>query len=89
MVVTNQDTLLPNDMDSSVSLTFEKAEDPVKGSGLVFWAKDYNDYYVLVLTPAGSIEVQAMSASAGCNPLPGGKSITPGKVKTSKISCGW
>ena len=44
--------------DASVSLTFEKAEDPVKGSGLVFWAKDYNDYYVLVLTPAGSIEVQ-------------------------------
>ena len=63
-VVINQDTILPDDMDASVSLTFQKAEDPTYGSGLVFWAKDYNDYYVLSLTPGGDFGVQRVYQQA-------------------------
>ncbi len=69
-VVTNQDTILPNDLDASVSLTFQKAEDPGYGSGLVFWAKDYNDYYVLALTPGGSFEVQHYIGKRWLQPIP-------------------
>ncbi|MGA8571086.1 MAG: TIR domain-containing protein [Desulfobaccales bacterium] len=48
---------LPNDMEASYSVTFFKAGDPTYGSGLVFWAKNYDDYYAFLTKPLGQFSV--------------------------------
>jgi hypothetical protein len=68
-VVLNQDTILPNNMDASVSLTFQKANDPTFGSGLIFWAKDFTNFYVLALTPAGDFGIQHYAAKRWLTPV--------------------
>ncbi len=54
----NQASILPNDMEASYTLAFVKAAEPTYGSGLVFWAKDYNDYYAILTNPNGWFAVQ-------------------------------
>jgi hypothetical protein len=56
--ILNQANVLPNDMDASFSMTFIKASAPTWGSGLVFWAKDYDEYYAVLLNAEGWFGVQ-------------------------------
>jgi hypothetical protein len=56
--IINQGNLLPNDVDASFNLTFVKANAPTWGSGLVFWAKDYDEYYTFLLNSQGWFGVQ-------------------------------
>jgi len=69
-VVINQANFLPNDMDASVTLTYQKAGDTEYGSGLVFWAKDYSDYYALVISPDGWFAVQRYVGERWLTPVP-------------------
>jgi hypothetical protein len=39
-------------------MTFVKAPAPTWGSGLVFWAKDYNEYYSVLVNAEGWFAVQ-------------------------------
>lgn len=54
----NQGAILPNDMDASVNMTFIKAADINYGSGLLFWAKDYNGWYCALINADGWFAVQ-------------------------------
>jgi hypothetical protein len=56
--VLNQGNVFPNDAEGSFAMTFVKAPAPTWGSGLVFWAKDYNEYYAVLLNPEGWFAVQ-------------------------------
>lgn len=56
--VLNQANVFPNDAEGSFTMTFVKAPAPTWGSGLVFWAKDYNEYYALLLNVDGWFAVQ-------------------------------
>ncbi len=66
----NQANILPNDMDASVGLTFQKVGDADYGSGMVFWAKDYSDYYVIVLSPDGWFAIQRYAGERWLLPVP-------------------
>lgn len=65
----NQGFLVPGDLDVSVGLTYLKASDPDYGSGLVFWAKDTNDFYVLAVNSAGWYAVQRYTANRYIMPV--------------------
>jgi hypothetical protein len=56
--ILNQGNVYPNDVEGSFAMTFVKAPAPTWGSGLVFWAKDYNEYYALLLNAEGWFAVQ-------------------------------
>lgn len=56
--ILNQANVLPNDMEASYSLSFIKATAPTWGSGLVFWAKDYDEYYAVLINAQGWFGVQ-------------------------------
>lgn len=56
--VLNQANVFPNDAEASFAMTFVKAPAPSWGSGLVFWARDYNEYYAVLLNPEGWFAVQ-------------------------------
>lgn len=56
--VLNQGNVFPNDGEGSFAMTFVKAPAPTWGSGLVFWAKDYNEYYAVLINPEGWFAVQ-------------------------------
>ena len=56
--ILNQANVFPNDMEASYTLTFIKAPAPTWGSGLVFWAKDYDEYYAVLLNAQGWFGVQ-------------------------------
>jgi hypothetical protein len=56
--VLNQGNVFPNDAEGSFTMTFVKAPAPTWGSGLVFWAKDYNEYYAVLINPEGWFGVQ-------------------------------
>ena len=56
--VLNQANVYPNDAEGSFAMTFVKAPAPGWGSGLVFWARDYNEYYAVLLNPEGWFAVQ-------------------------------
>jgi hypothetical protein len=45
-------------MEASYSLSFIKATAPTWGSGLVFWAKDYDEYYAVLINAQGWFGVQ-------------------------------
>ena len=49
----NQANILPNDAEIDFTLTFVKAGDPTYGSGLVYWAKDYDSWYSLLINANG------------------------------------
>jgi hypothetical protein len=56
--VLNQANVYPNNSESSFVMTFVKAPAPTWGSGLVFWAKDYNEYYAVLINAEGWFAVQ-------------------------------
>jgi hypothetical protein len=56
--VLNQAQVFPNDFEASFSMTFIKAPAPTWGSGLVFWAKDYNEYYAVLINVEGWFGIQ-------------------------------
>jgi hypothetical protein len=56
--ILNQANVLPNDMEASYGITFVKAPAPTWGSGLVFWAKDYDEYYAILINAQGWFGVQ-------------------------------
>jgi hypothetical protein len=56
--VLNQANVFPNDAEGSFAMTFVKAPAPTWGSGLVFWARDYNEYYAVLINPEGWFAVQ-------------------------------
>jgi hypothetical protein len=56
--VLNQAFVFPNNSEGSFAMTFVKAPAPGWGSGLVFWAKDYNEYYAVLLNAEGWFAVQ-------------------------------
>jgi hypothetical protein len=56
--ILNQANVFPNDMEGSFTMTFVKAPAPTWGSGLVFWAKDYNEYYAILINAEGWFAVQ-------------------------------
>ncbi|MBM4300516.1 MAG: hypothetical protein FJ121_03150 [Deltaproteobacteria bacterium] len=56
--VLNQGNVFPNDAEGSFAMTFVKAPAPTWGSGLVFWAKDYNEYYAVLINSDGWFAVQ-------------------------------
>ena len=56
--ILNQANVFPNDMEASYALTFIKAPAPTWGSGLVFWAKDYDEYYAVLINAQGWFGVQ-------------------------------
>jgi hypothetical protein len=56
--VLNQANVFPNDAEASFAMTFVKAPAPTWGSGLVFWAKDYNEYYAVLINVEGWFAVQ-------------------------------
>ena len=60
--VLNQANVLPNDMEGSFAMTFVKSPAPSWGSGLVFWARDYNEYYAVLINPEGWFAVQRLVA---------------------------
>jgi hypothetical protein len=61
--VLNQANVFPNDGEASFTMTFVKTPAPSWGSGLVFWAKDYNEYYALLINPEGWFAVQRFVAN--------------------------
>jgi hypothetical protein len=56
--ILNQANVLPNDMEASFAMTFVKSPAPTWGSGLVFWGKDYNEYYAVLVNAEGWFAVQ-------------------------------
>jgi len=60
--ILNQANVLPNDAEGSFAMTFIKAPAPTWGSGLVFWAKDYNEYYAVLINAEGWFAVQRFVA---------------------------
>ena len=56
--ILNQANVFPNDNEGSFGMTFVTVAAPSWGSGLVFWAKDYNEYYAVLLSAEGWFAVQ-------------------------------
>jgi len=56
--ILNQANVFPNEVEASFTMTFVKAPAPTWGSGLIFWAKDYNEYYALLINAEGWFAVQ-------------------------------
>jgi hypothetical protein len=56
--ILNQANVFPNDAESSFAMTFVKSPAITWGSGLVFWAKDYNEYYAVLINAEGWFAVQ-------------------------------
>ena len=44
-------------------MTFLKAGDPTYGSGLIFWGKDSNEFYCLLINANGWFAVQRLVAN--------------------------
>ncbi len=55
-----QGNVFPNDMEASYIMTFVEAGEPTYGSGLLFWAKDYTEYYCLLINANGWFAVQQL-----------------------------
>jgi hypothetical protein len=56
--ILNQGNVFPNDGEASFTLAHVKAPAPTWGAGLVFWAKDYNEYYALLINAEGWFAIQ-------------------------------
>jgi hypothetical protein len=53
----NQANILPNDMEANYTVTFVKAAAPAYASGLVFWAKDFDNWYSFEINAVGFFHV--------------------------------
>ena len=61
--------IFPNDMQASVSLKFAPADDPIWGSGLVFWAKSSKEYYSFMINANGWYTVSRRLGDRYINPV--------------------
>jgi hypothetical protein len=57
------------DMDACVKVVIAKADDPTWGGGFIFWAKDYNDYYYLLITGDGQYAVKRWVNGRSLSPV--------------------
>jgi hypothetical protein len=58
------------DMDACVTVTLAKSDDPAYGGGLVFWAKDFDDYYYLQLSGNGYFQIARWANGRFLYPVP-------------------
>ena len=65
----NQANFVPSDADISVTMTYVKADDPTYGSGLIFWANGYDEYYALIFNAEGSCTVQRLIRGRWLTPV--------------------
>jgi hypothetical protein len=65
----NQSAFLPNDMDASVTLNFQKVAADNHAAGLLFWVNSATEYYGFEVVPNGSFGVIRSVA--------GGRYLTP------------
>ena len=56
----NQANFLPDDLEADYTMAFVKADDPTYGSGLVFWAADYNGWYSILINNNGFFAIQRL-----------------------------
>lgn len=68
--VLNQGVLVPNDMEARLSMSFVKTDDATYGSGLVFWAGGFWDYYALLVNAQGWFAVQRYTLGSYSLPVP-------------------
>ncbi len=66
----NQTGVLPNDMEATFTMSFINAEEPVYGSGFLFWARDYGAWYCLLMNPNGWFAVQHFDGGHIDMPVP-------------------
>ncbi len=66
----HQGFLFPSELEIRVSISFVKADDDTYGSGLVFWANDYWDYYALLVNAQGWFAVQRYFGGSYGLPVP-------------------
>lgn len=62
--ILNQAQVFPDDIKMRCTMSFVKAPAPTWGSGPVFWAKDYESYYALLINAQGWFAVQRHAAGA-------------------------
>jgi hypothetical protein len=55
-ITINQSFFLPNDLDASVTMNFQKIGSE-NASGLLFWVKSPGEYYAFVISPKGVFAV--------------------------------
>jgi len=65
----NQANFVPSDADISVTMTSLKTKDPLYGSGLIFWANGYDEYYALIFNAEGSCAVQRLIRGRWLTPV--------------------
>lgn len=65
----NQANFVPSDADINVTMTYLKAKDPTYGSGLIFWANGYDEYYSLIFNAEGSCSVQRLIRNRWLSPV--------------------
>lgn len=58
------------DMDACVKVSLAKSDNTNYGGGLVFWSKDYSDYYYLMITGDGWFTVKRWVNSRVLEPVP-------------------
>ncbi len=68
--VLNQGYVFPSDLDASVTMSFAQADDGSYGSGLIFWAVDYWDYYALLVNAQGWLAIQRYVMGSYGLPVP-------------------
>jgi hypothetical protein len=56
--ILNQAEVYPNDFEATFAMSYVKAPAPTWGSGLVFWARDYNQYYAVLINVEGWFGIQ-------------------------------
>ncbi len=53
LVYINRSFSFPDSVQASVTLNFNDTKNPSAGSGLIFWAKSYQEYYMALISPDG------------------------------------
>jgi hypothetical protein len=56
--ILNQAEVYPNDFEATFAMSYVKAPAPTWGSGLVFWARDYSQYYAVLINVEGWFGIQ-------------------------------
>ena len=64
----NQANVFPNDMDISCTVKWLKAPS-IHSAGLVFWAKDQNEYYCVLFSSNGQLAVYRLIANRFLQPV--------------------
>jgi hypothetical protein len=58
------------DIDVCVNVVLAKSDDPIQSAGLIFWAKDYSDYYYLLVSGNGWFSVNRWVNQRSLRPVP-------------------